>query len=143
MLTRVLFALILVCGMAAAFSQGVSAEESKLLALGLTDHEVTAEELEKGEGLPTPRFNSPAIAYVWAANLKTGDVVDIALNNGEVPLLRNTETLAEDKANYLLQAGKRGVPAGGWPEGTYHAEATITRDGKPLISETTKPIAFD
>ena len=47
------------------------------------------------------------------------------------PLLTNSETLAEDKAKFLLQAGKRGVPAGGWPEGTYHAAVKITRDGKP------------
>ena len=143
MLTRILFALLLMGGMAATFSVRASAEDTKVLALGLTDHEVTAEELEKGAALPAPRFNSPAIAYVWAANLKTGDVVDIALKNGNAVLLHNTETIAEDKAKFLLQAGKRGVPAGGWPEGTYHAEATITRDGKPLISETTKPIVFE
>ena len=141
--TRILFALLVICGMAAAFSQRASAEDTKVLALGLTDHEVTAGELETGAALPAPRFNTPAIAYVLAANLKKGDVVDIALKNGDVPLLRNTETLAEDKANYLLQAGKRGVPAGGWPEGTYLAEVTITRDGKPLISQATKPMAFE
>ncbi len=83
------------------------------------------------------------MAYVWAANVKKGDSVEITLNNGDTPLLRNTETLAEDKVSFLLQAGKRGVPAGGWPEGTYHAEVKITRDGKPVISETTKPIAFE
>jgi len=38
MLTRALFALALICGTAAAAS---SAEETKVLALGLTDHEVT------------------------------------------------------------------------------------------------------
>jgi hypothetical protein len=83
------------------------------------------------------------VAYVFAANLKKGDMVEITLNNGDRPLLSNTETLAEDKASYLLLAGKRGVPAGGWPEGTYHAELKITRDGKPLIEQTTEPIAFD
>jgi hypothetical protein len=139
MLTRALFALALICGMAVASS----AEESKVLALGLADHEVTQEELEKGASLPVPRFNSPGVAYAWVANLKKGDTVEIALVKDDKPLLQNTETLGEDQARYLLQAGKRGVPAGGWPEGSYHAALKITRDGKPLIEQTTTPIAFD
>ena len=139
MLTRALFALALICGTAAA----ASAEETKVLALGLADHEVTQEELEKGQTPPAPHFNTPAVAYVFAANLKKGDMVEITLNNGDRPLLSNTETLAEDRARYVLQAGKRGVPAGGWPEGTYHAELKIIRDGKKLIEQTSTPIPFD
>jgi len=139
MLTRVLFALVLM----GVSIQAARAEEAKVLALGLTDHEVTQEELEKGGALPAPHFNTPAIAYVMAANLKKGDIVEIALVNGDTPLLQNSETLAEDKASYVLQAGKRGVPAGGWPEGTYHAALKITRDGKPLIEQTRTPIPFD
>jgi len=139
MLTRVLFALALICGTAAA----APAEETKVLALGLADHEVTQAELENGSAPPSPHFNTPAIAYVLVANLKKGDVVEIALVNGDKPLLQNTETLAEDRASYLLQAGKRGVPAGGWPEGSYHAALKITRDGKPLIEQTSAPIAFE
>ncbi len=139
MLTRVLFALALICGTAAA----ASAEETKVLVLGLADHQVTQEELEKGEALPAPRFNTPGVAYALVANLKKGDAVEITLVNGDKPLLQNTETLAEDRASYLLQAGKRGVPAGGWPEGSYHAALKITRDGKPLIEQTSAPIAFE
>jgi hypothetical protein len=139
MLTRVLFALVLM----GVSIQAARAEEAKVLALGLSDHEVTQGELEKGTALPAPHFNTPAIAYVLAANLKKGDIVEIALVNGDAPLLQNSETLAEDKASYVLQAGKRGVPAGGWPEGTYHAALKVTRDGKPLIEQTSTPIPFD
>jgi len=139
MLTRVLFALVLIGGTAAA----VSAEETKVLALGITDHEVTQEELDKGAALPAPNFNTPAVAYVLAGNVRKGDVVEITLNNDDKPLLRNTQTLVEDKASILLQAGKRGVPAGGWPEGTYHAQLTITRDGKPVIEQSSTPMAFE
>jgi hypothetical protein len=139
MLTRVLFALALICGTAGA----ASAEETKVLALGLADHEVSQEELAKGEAPPAPRFNSPGIAYALVANLKKGDTVEVALVNGDKPLLHNTETLAEDRATYLLQAGKRGVPAGGWPEGTYHAALKIVRDGKPLIDQASAPIVFE
>jgi len=139
MLTRALFALILICGMAVA----ASAEDAKVLALGLADHEVTQEELNKGAP-PVPRFNTPAIAYVSAANLKKGDTVEVTLSTNEKSLLANTETLAEDKATYLLQAGKRGVPAGGWPsEWSYLAKVKITRDGKVLIEQATTPIPFE
>jgi hypothetical protein len=138
MLTRVLFALVLLGASAPA-----SAEEAKVLALGLTDHEVTQEELDKGAALPAPHFNMPAIAYASVADLKKGDTVEITLVNGDTPLLRNTETLAGDEAEYLLQAGKRGVPAGGWPEGSYHAALKVTRDGKTLIEQSSQPIPFD
>jgi hypothetical protein len=139
MLTRALFALALICGMALA----ASAEDAKVLALGLADHEVTQEELDKGAP-PVPRFNTPAIAYVSAANLKKGDTVEVTLSTNEKPLLANTATLAEDKATYLLQAGKRGVPAGGWPsEWSYLAKVKITRDGKALIEQATTPIPFE
>jgi len=140
MLTRALFALALICGTATA----ASAEETKVLALGLTNHEVTQAELETGAALPVPHFNTAAIAYVSAANLQKGDSVEITLSNNDKPLLTNTETLAEDRATYLAQAGKRGVPAGGWPsEWTYFAKVKIIRDGKTLIEQSSTPIPFD
>ena len=139
MLTRVLFALIVTVG----FTIAASAQEAKVLALGVTDHEVTQEEAEKGAALPVPRFNSPAIAYVLAADLKKGDTVEVALFNEDKSLLHNTQMLREDQAKLLLQAGKRGVPAGGWPEGSYSAKVTVTRDGKTLIEQSSKPVAFE
>jgi hypothetical protein len=140
MLTRALLALVLICGGVGA----AAAEDAKVLALGLADHEVTQEELDKGAALPVPRFNSPAIAYVSVANLKKGDTVELSLANNEKPLLTNSETLAEDRATFLLQAGKRGVPAGGWPsEWTYLAKLKITRDGKVLLEQATSPIPFE
>jgi hypothetical protein len=140
MLTRALFVLMLMCGMTASAAW---AQETTLVVLGLTDHEATQEELDKGAKLPVPHFNTAGVAYVLVANVKKGDTVEITLNNGDTPLLRNTETLAEDKVSLLLQAGKRGVPAGGWPEGAYHAEVKIIRDGKPIIEETSKPMTFE
>ena len=72
------------------------AEDAKVVALGLADREVTVDDLAKGTP-PVPRFNTPAIAYVLAADLKKGDVVEISLNNDKGTLLTNSETLAEDK----------------------------------------------
>ena len=89
MLTRVLFALIVIVRLCTA----ASAEDAKVLALGVTDHEVTQEEAEKGAALPVPRFNTPAIAYVLAADLKKGDTVEVALFNEDKSLLHNTADL--------------------------------------------------
>lgn len=114
-----------------------------LITLGIAQKEVTTEELESGADLPAPKFNTGAIAYVLASALKKGDTVEVTLKNGDKPLLQNTETLAEDKAKFLLQAGKRGVPAGGWPEGTYVASVKITRDGKTVVEENTEPMPFE
>ncbi|HEY5732347.1 MAG TPA: hypothetical protein VIS50_01310, partial [Methyloceanibacter sp.] len=77
MLTRVLFALVLMCGLATA----AYVEDAKVLALGIADHEVTQEEAEIGAALPVPRFNTAAIAYALAADLKKGDTVEVALFN--------------------------------------------------------------
>ena len=139
MLTRALFALALICGATGV----VQAQEAKVLALGLADHEVTEQELATGETPPTPHFNTPAVAYGLAADLKKGDMVEITLVNDDRALLSNSEILEQDQATYLLQAGKRGVPAGGWPEGSYHAAVKITRDGKTLIEQTSTPIPFE
>jgi hypothetical protein len=138
MLTRAVFALVLCLG-----APAVAAAETKVLALGLTDHEVSQEELEKGVGLPAPRFNSGAIAYVLAAAVKKGDTVEIAFVKDGEPLMGNSETLAEDRERYLLQAGKRGVPAGGWPDGSYHAAVKITRDGKAIVEQSSTAIPFE
>jgi hypothetical protein len=139
MLTRVLLASVLVV----AFGVAASAEDAKIRGLGLTDHVVTEAELEKGDALPPPRFNSPGIAYVWASDLKKGDTVDITLNKDGQSLMRNTEMLAEDKPNTILLVGKKGVPAGGWPEGSYSAEVKVTRDGKTLLEQKSKPMVFE
>jgi hypothetical protein len=139
MLTSALFALALICGMAAT----AAAEDTKVLALGIADHEATTAELETGAAVPAPHFNTAAIAYGLVVGLKKGDTIEIALVNEDRSLLHNTQTLAEDQARFLLEAGKRGVPAGGWPEGSYHAKVTITRDGKTLVEQSSKPIVFE
>ena len=113
-----------------------------MLALGIADHEVTQEELEKGEALPAPR-SIPRGRLCAGGRSKKGDTVEVALFNDDKSLLRNTQTLSEDEAKFLLQAGKRGVPAGGWPEGSYSAKVTVTRDGKTLIEQSSKPVAFE
>ena len=139
MLTRVLFALVL----AGAGAGTAEAGETKIVALGLSAREVTADDLAKGTP-PAPKFNTPAIAYVLASDLNKGDTVEVSLANGEGPLITNSETLPADKETYLLQAGKRAVPAGGWPqEWKYSAKVKVTRDGKTLIEQATDPIPFE
>lgn len=140
MLTRVLFVFVVLCGMAGA----AGAEDAKIVAFGIADHEVTQDELDKGAKFAAPHFNTPAVAYVLVANLKKGDVVEVALSNADRALLRNIQELTEDRPSFLLQAGKRGVPAGGWPQDwKYAASVKVTRDGNTLIEQKTEPIPFN
>lgn len=141
MLTRVLLVLMLLGG-SLGLPEGARAE-TKVLALGLTDHLAAEGDLAAGKTLPTPKFNTPGIAYVLLGDLKKGDTVEITLNNENQALMVNKETLSDDKATLLLQAGKQGVPAGGWPEGAYHAEVKVTRDGKTLIELKSAPTPFE
>jgi hypothetical protein len=83
------------------------------------------------------------VAYVLAADVKKGDAVEIALVKDGKALMHNTETLAKDEAKLLLQAGKRGVPAGGWPDGSYAANLKITRDGKIIVEQTSEAMPFE
>ncbi len=115
----------------------------KILALGLSDHAVTEAELADGKSLSVPRFNTPGVAYALIGDVKKGDTVEVRLSLGGKSLHHNIETLDADKTTVLLQAGKGGVPAGGWPEGTYQAEVKITRNGKTLIEEKSAPVAFE
>jgi hypothetical protein len=121
----------------------VSAEDTKVVALGLTDHVVTEAELAEGAALAPPRFNSPGVAYALIGNAKKGDEVRLELKHGGNSLMHNVETLDADKAQFLLLAGKGGVPAGGWPEGTYTAAVKVTRDGKVVVEQESKPVAFE
>jgi hypothetical protein len=70
-------------------------------------------------------------------------LVEIAFVKDGEPLMGNSETLAEDRERYLLQAGKRGVPAGGWPDGSYHAAVKITRDGEAIVEQTSAPMPLE
>ena len=75
--------------------------------------------------------------------MKKGDLVEITLVKDGERLMGNSETLAEDRERYLLQAGKRGVPAGGWPDGSYQAAVKITRDGKAIVEQTSAPMPLE
>jgi hypothetical protein len=139
MLTRVLFAVVLLFSLAPA----ASAEDAQVAALGLTDHAVTEEALAKGDALPRPHFNTPAVAYALIKNLAKGDTVEVALAKDGAPLMRNRREIEADGEAVLLQAGKTGVPAGGWPEGSYTAKIKVTRDGKTIVERESDAIPFD
>ncbi|MEZ0283298.1 hypothetical protein [Methyloceanibacter sp.] len=139
MLTRALLVLLMVSGAI----WPAAAEDTKVVALGVANHVVTEAELAGGAAVPIPRFNTPGIAYVLLATAKKGDTVQLDLKQGDKSLMHNVETLGEDKAQVLLLTGKRGVPAGGWPDGTYTAAVKVTRDGKAVIEQSSEPVAFE
>jgi hypothetical protein len=83
------------------------------------------------------------VAYAWIAHPKKGDTVEVALTKDGKPLMHNTREVDADESDVLVQAGKTGVPAGGWPDGGYTVRVTVTRDGKPIIEQETEAVPFD
>jgi len=139
MLTRVLFAAFLILGLAG----GAQAQDTTVVALGLSDHKVAEEELEKGATLATPKFNTPGLAYALIAHAKKGDTIEVHLSKDGASLMHNERTLEADEDGVLLQAGKGGVPAGGWPKGAYTAKVTVTRGGETIAEQEIDGIPFD
>ncbi len=107
---------------------------SQLLDIGFYDGPVKVSEVEAGTAqgfMPQPTSDA-LVSWGWAINLKKGDEVIATLVSPLGELARNAITLDRNKAQYLLFAGKR-RPAGGWPEGNYHAVFTVLRNGNTVI----------
>jgi hypothetical protein len=145
MLTRVLFAAAM--GLTAALGLGLAgaaqAQDTAVVALGVTDHKVAEDELAKGEALAVPKFNTPGVAYAWIAHPKKGDTIEVTLMKDGKPLMANRSEVEADESDILLQAGKTGVPAGGWPEGAYSAAVKVTRDGNTIAEQESEAIPFE
>jgi hypothetical protein len=139
MLTRVLCAAFLLLGLSGA----AYAQDTTVVALGLTDHAVTEDEIAKGGTLPTPKFNTGGVAYAWVAHPKKGDRIELHLSKDGKSLMNNVREVDTDDSDVLVLAGKGGVPAGGWPSGQYTAKVTVTRGGETIAEQETDPIPFE
>ncbi len=107
---------------------------TQLLDIGFSDGPVKLGDLERGTAqgfMPLPTSKA-LVSWGWAINLKKGDEVISTLVSPLGELARNSVTLDRNKAQYLLFAGKR-RPAGGWPQGNYHAVFTVLRNGKAVL----------
>jgi len=139
MLTRVLFAALLILGA----GSGSLAQDTTVVALGLADHPVSEAELEGGATPAAPKLDTGGVAYVLVAHAKKGDKVEVHLNKDGKSLMHNARDLEADEDGLLLQAGKTGVPAGGWPKGSYTAKVTVTRGGESIAEQETDGIPFE
>jgi hypothetical protein len=139
MLTRVLFAAFFIFGSCG----GAFAQDTTVMALGLADHKVAEDELTAGTTLETPKFDTPGVAYALIAHAKKGDKIEVHLTKDGKSLMHNVRELDADEDGLLLQAGKAGVPAGGWPKGSYTAQVKITRDGETIAEQETDAVPFE
>lgn len=139
MLTRVLFAAFLLIGAVGA----VQAQNTTVVALGLTDHPVTEDELISGADLAAPKLNTAGVAYVLVAHAQKGDKIELHLAKDGKSLMHNVRELDADEDGVLVLAGKTGVPAGGWPAGQYTAKVTVTRGGETLAEQESDAIPFE
>ena len=82
---------------------------------------------------PTAAADAELLA-VWAEvyNVVTGDALTLRLTapDGRT-LVNHTQSIERDQARIFRTVGRK-RPPGGWPPGTYRAEITYARDGKPL-----------
>ncbi|MEM9591549.1 MAG: hypothetical protein AAF967_09465 [Pseudomonadota bacterium] len=151
MLTRVLLTvLMLAFGSSLALAEEAEADKAAgadakttVVSLGLADRPVDEETLLKREALPKPQYNSAGVAYGLVAHAQKGDKIEIHLKLDGNSLMNNVRDVTDDDASVLLQAGKTGVPAGGWPKGGYTAHITVTRDGETVAEQETDPIPFE
>ena len=144
MLTRVLFAAFFILGLAGPAIMGpASAQNTTVVALGLSDRPVAEEELVNGATFATPKFNTAGVAYVLVAHAKKGDKIEVHLTKDGKSLMHNARELEADEDGVFLQAGKAGVPAGGWPKGAYTARAKITRGGETLAEQESEATLFE
>ena len=143
MLTRVLLTLlVLVLGAGLGMAEDAD-PKTTVVSLGITDHKVDEKELMRRMAMPKPRFDSPGVAYGWVAHAKKGDMVEVHLTKDGTSLMHNIREVTEDDTDVLLQAGKTGVPAGGWPKGQYTAKVTVSRGGETVAEQETDPIPFE
>lgn len=105
---------------------------------GFADSRVSFEDVDAGmwdRFAATP--DTPVlVAWLWVLNPRGGDTLTIVLSGPDGDeLARNTETLAGNRAQQMLFAGRK-KPAGDWPAGRYLAAVTIDRGGRTLASES-------
>jgi hypothetical protein len=136
MLTRVLFAAVLLLGVPGA----AWAQDTTVVALGLTDHKVTEEELTSGADLAAPQLDTAGVAYVLVAHAKKGDKIELHLAKDGTSLMNNVRELEADEDGVLVLAGKTGVPAGGWPKGAYTAKVKLMRGDKVIAEQESEGV---
>jgi hypothetical protein len=139
MLTRVLIAAFLLLASVGAGS----AQDAAVATLGLTDHKVTEDELMSGAELAPLRFDSPGVAYALVAHAKKGDAIELHLVKDGTSLMHNVRELDADADGVLVLAGKTGVPAGGWPKGSYTAKVKILRGGETIAEQESEAIPLE
>ena len=119
------------------FAPGIMAKikplEPSILGLGMAGDVFKYEDLVISGAPETAMRSDPArVAWVWLANLKTGDRLRIGLSgpDGQRVVENTTEPLDKTKAVYFSYTGKKGGP----DPGRYKVDVAVIRDGKPLVS---------
>jgi murein DD-endopeptidase MepM/ murein hydrolase activator NlpD len=113
--------------------------EGDVIGLGFAPGKIALEELEEGKAGQDPPSEQwdALVAYVWAINLRQGDVLTVSLTGPEGFSADNSVTLDRNKAQYMLFAGKK-RPANGWPKGEYVAHVSVSNGPVKRLSQESK-----
>lgn len=113
-------------------------QESGLLASGFATGAVDAEAARRGEH-DQPALSAEGEALVFWIDLfgaMEGDVERVVITGpGGRVVHETTRTLEASNVSWFSFSGRR-TPAGGWPEGTYSATYTLSRDGTPVVEDS-------
>lgn len=71
------------------------------------------------------------VTWAYAYGVQAGDQMLLRLSGPEGVLIEKQITLERTQAQLFRALGRK-RPAGGWPEGTYHAEVLLLRAGQEL-----------
>ncbi len=75
----------------------------------------------------------PLVVYVEAGYAQDGDVLTISATGPDGEIFRDTRVMESPRVSQLPAFGRR-APAGGWTEGEYHGQITVTRDGEVIAN---------
>lgn len=113
-------------------------QETGLLSSGFATGAVDAEAARRGEH-NQPSLSAEGDGLVFWVDLfgaMAGDVERVVMRapNGQV-ILDTTQTVEESNVSWFSFSGRR-TPNGGWPQGSYSARYTLTRDGITVVDAT-------
>jgi len=107
-----------------------------LIAAGFADHVPSYDAIKAGRAAVAGLApDAPALVlYGYVFGGREGDVIRIAIDGPDGPVIAHEAALETDQAQLFRAAGKR-QPPGGWPAGLYAGTVQVLRDGSEIDRE--------
>ncbi|THD67172.1 peptidoglycan DD-metalloendopeptidase family protein [Phenylobacterium sp.] len=116
-------------------AQALAYRRGAVLNVGFSAGLASMDAVEEASISP-PKTTSSIVAYARLIGLEADDVVEVSVigPDGKVFVRDVLPALDHDKAQWIVQAGRKAAPAGGWPHGAYSAQVQVRRGGAVALS---------